>query len=58
MNELGLKGNMSDEDIMIHVLNNLPEVYDVILDGLVNHLTPSDDNASMIEVIREKLSHR
>ena len=34
MNEFGLKGNMADEDFMIHVVNNLPKEYNVILDGL------------------------
>ena len=36
MNIFSQKGNVSDEDSMIHVLNNLPDEYDVILDGLEN----------------------
>ena len=38
MNEFKQKGNVSDEDFMIHVLNNLPKEYDVILNGLENYL--------------------
>ena len=36
MNEVGLKGNTSGEDFTIHVLNNFPKEYDVILDELEN----------------------
>ena len=43
---------------MIHVLNNLPMEYDVILDELQNHLTSSDNDTLMIEIITEKLNHR
>ena len=34
MNEFNLKGSITDEDFMIHVLNNLPKECDVILDRL------------------------
>ena len=50
-----LKGNITDEDFTIHVLNNLPEEYNVILNGLDNHLTLSGDDMLTIEVICEKL---
>ena len=43
---------------MIHVLNNLPEEYDVILDGLENHLTATRDEALTIHSICTKLNHR
>ena len=39
MNKFGLKGDVADKDIMIHVLNNMPKDYDVILNGFENHLT-------------------
>ena len=42
-----------DEDFMIHILNNLPEEYYVILDGLENRLTASGDDALTIEVIHK-----
>ena len=58
MNEFGLKGNVSDEDFMIQVLNNLPKEYDVILNGLENHLTATKDNALNIDSICEKLNYR
>ena len=38
MNKFGLKGSITDNNFMIHDLNNLPKDYDVILDGLENHL--------------------
>ena len=43
---------------MIHVLNDLPKDFNVILDDLENCLTLSSVGALMIEVIREKLNHR
>ena len=43
---------------MIHVLNNLPEEYDVILDGLKNRLTATGENALTIDSIHKKLNHR
>ena len=58
MNEFGQKGNVSYEDIIIHILNNLPEEYDIILDGLENHHTAIGENALTIDTIRENLNHR
>ena len=43
---------------MVHVLNNLPVEYDVILDRLENHLTSTGDDALTIDSIHEKLNHR
>ena len=57
MTKFGKKGNVSDEDFMIHILNNLPEEYDVILDRLENCLMVTGENALMINSIREKLNH-
>ena len=56
-NKFSQKGSVSDEDFMIHVLNNLPNEYDVIPDGLENHLTVIGENALNIDSIREKLNH-
>ena len=58
MNEFGQKGNVSGEDFMIHVLNNLPKEYDIILDGLENHLMAIGDDALTIDSICKKLNHR
>ena len=58
MTKFGQKGNLSDEDFMIHVLNNLPEEYNVILDGLKNRLMATGENALTIDLICEKLNHR
>ena len=52
MSEFGLQGNITDEDFMIHVLNNLPKECDEILDVLENHIALSGDED---EVIREEL---
>ena len=58
MNKFGLKSNKTDKDFMIHVLNNLPEEYDVILNGLQEHLTSRRDDALTIEVMHKKLNHQ
>ena len=43
---------------MIHVLNNLPKEYNVILDGLENHLKATGDDALTIDSICKKLNLR
>ena len=57
MNKFGQKGNKTDEDLMIHILNNLPKEYNVILDGLDNCLMATGDNAHTIDMICEKSNH-
>ena len=57
MNKFGQKGNVSNEDFLIHVLNNLPREDDVILDGLENNLMAIGDNALTIDSICKKLNH-
>ena len=58
MNEFRQKGNVSDEDFMIYLLNNLSKEYDVILNGLENCLMATGENALTIDSIHEKLNHR
>ena len=58
MTEFRQKGNLSDNDFIIHVLNNLPKEYDVILDGLENCLMAIGENALTLDSIHEKLNHR
>ena len=41
MSEFGLQVNMSDDDLMIHLFNNLPEENDIILDSLEKKRTSS-----------------
>ena len=53
MNEFSNKGNVSDEDFMIHILSNLPNEYDMIHDGFENRLTATGDDAVTIDSIRE-----
>ena len=50
--EFGQKGSITYKDFIIHVLNNLPEEYDLILDVLKNCLMESGHNALTNEVIR------
>ena len=58
MDSISLSSKMSDQDYMIHILNNLPESYDVILDGMESRLMlpDSDPNKLTIENIRDKLN--
>ena len=58
INKFGLKGKITDEDFMIHVLNNFPKKNNVILNGFMNHLTSSGDDTLTIKVICRKLNHR
>ena len=54
MTEFGLRGKISDENSMIHILNNLPVEYDVIFDSLENYLMSSGPDALTIEMIHKK----
>ena len=56
MNCFGLKGIISNEVFMIHVLNNLQKEIDVIFDSLENHVTSRSDDGLTIEIRREKLN--
>ena len=58
MTKFRQKGNVSDEDFMIHILNNLPKEYDVILNGFENCLMATRENALTIDSICKKLNHR
>ena len=58
MNKLGLQGSVTDKDFIIHILNNFPKDYNVILDGLKNCLTVTGDYALTIIVIHKKFNHR
>ena len=46
--------------VFIHILNNLPELYDVVLDGMENilMLKESDLNKQTQEQVLEKLNNR
>ena len=60
MDKISLTAKMTDQDFMIHVLNNLTEEYDVILDGMESKLMlgESDPSRLTIEEIRSKLNNR
>ena len=60
MDKISLTAKMTDQDFMIHVLNNLTEEYDVILDGMESKLMlgDNDPNKLTIEEIRAKLNNR
>ena len=47
-----------DKDFRIHVLNNLPKDYNVILNGLENHLMVMGDDMLTINMICEKLNYQ
>ena len=57
MSKFRLKVIISDEDFIVHILNNLPKEYDVILDGLKNRLTVSGNDVFIIDIICKKLNH-
>ncbi len=44
---------MSDMGFMIHVLNSLPEEYDVVLDSLENRLVSTGEERLTLESLRE-----
>ena len=54
MDEIGLVGRMSDMKFMIHVLNSLPEEYDVVLDSLETHLVSTKEDTLMCEALQDK----
>ena len=58
LNEFGQKVKKADEDFMIHILNNLPQDFNVILDGLENCLMVTMNNVLTINMIHEKSNHR
>ena len=49
---------ISEKDFMVHVINNLPEAYDVIYDGLESKLSQTGDEALTIEKMRDKINER
>ena len=55
---IDISSAISDRDLMVKILNNLPAEYDVILDGLETRLNKSGDEALTLEEIREKLGTR
>ena len=56
MEEIGILGKLLDDDFMIHVLNNLPKEYDVVVDNLESKLCDEGNSKLTIEQIREKLN--
>ena len=48
MNEFGLKGSIADKEFMIHILNNLPKDYDVILNELESDFMATGTNVLSI----------
>ena len=52
------KRQYQSQGFNVHILNNLPKDYDLILDGLENCLRVTRDDALTIDVIREKWNHR
>ena len=42
--KISVSTNMPDEDFMVHVLNNLTEEYEVVLDGMESRLMLKDND--------------
>ena len=57
MSKFGIKSSITDKIFMIHVLNNLPKEYNMILDGLEHYLTLSWVDAWTIEDLCKNLNH-
>ena len=57
MNKFRHRCSVNDKNFMIHVLNNLPRDYDVILNGLENCLMVTGDDVLTIDMIHENLNH-
>ena len=57
MSKLGVKGNISNSDLMIQIVNNFPKEHNLILDDLKNHLMSDVPDALTIKVICENLNH-
>ncbi len=45
-------------DVMIHVLNNFPEEYDVVLDSLETHLVSNGEDRLTLEFLSKKSNSR
>ncbi len=58
MDEIRLVGKMSDMELMIHILNNLPEEYDVVLDSFETCLVSTGEARLTLESLREKSNSR
>jgi len=50
-----MKSVVTDEDLMIHILNNLPKDYDAIVEQLEDDLAASGPNKLTLERVRDKL---
>jgi hypothetical protein len=51
------KTDMSDVDLIIHIIASVPEKYEVVVSELEDRLTSGADKID-IEIVREKLSAR
>ena len=50
IDKISVSTKMSDEDFMIHVLNNLTEDYDVVLDGMESRLMLNENNPNKLTI--------
>ena len=60
MEDIHIATTMSDLDFLIHVLNNLPDEYDVVLDGMEERLMLKDSDPKKLTIgdMRDKLNNR
>ena len=59
MDAIPIAIKMSDLDFFIHILNNVHELYNVVLDGMENRLMlkESNPNKLTLEQVRKKLKN-
>ncbi len=59
MDNIDIVSKMTDCDLMIHIMNNLPEQYGPIVDNLEIRLMKKDDDPEKLTLddLREKLSY-
>ena len=49
---------MPDLDLMIHILNSLPEPYVVVLDGMEGTFMLGENDKDKLTIIQDKLNNR
>ncbi len=60
IDNISLSAKMMDQDFVIHILNNLTEEYNVVLDGMESKLilAYADWNKLMVKYIQAKLNNQ
>ena len=56
--EIDTASAVSDKDLMVYILNNLPKDYDVTMENLELLLNKNGDKALTVEIICDKLREK